>query len=259
MAAPQRVPKLSKARQLVQQLHETSKYIKPIPYEQRKQVFLPEHVITLVRTPWLPPRFASFWVPLTFNKLDLKDYLKRVYDVDVLNIRSYVQQQIPTRILRNGKAYGPWRRPQSLKRMTVELKDPFVWPAEPEDFTPWEKETFYGAKERQDKSQEAQKPDAILAEPKEKRESLEAQIKALKETVANEGVVAEGEGEGEGEGKTAAAVPIVPEWTPTWKALGLNFDRPVLGRKITSSPQPPQPPPLSTSTSQQSEEASKGR
>lgn len=90
--------------------------------------------MALVRTPFMPPRFATFQVPLEFNKLDLKDYLKNAYNVDTLKIRSYVEQQQPTRNLRFGKmGYGPLRRPKSKKRMMVELAEPFVWPPRPDD------------------------------------------------------------------------------------------------------------------------------
>ncbi|KAK2806401.1 hypothetical protein FQN50_005818, partial [Emmonsiellopsis sp. PD_5] len=79
----------------------------------------PDFTLTLIRTPYLPPRYASFWVPLTFNKLDIKDYLKRAYNVDVLKVRSYVEQQKPTRELSRGReGYGKWRRPQARKKMT---------------------------------------------------------------------------------------------------------------------------------------------
>lgn len=64
----------------------------------------------------------------------MRDYLKRLYDVDVLRVRSYVEQQKVTRMKRFGKqGYGPLRRPMSKKRMTVEMTQPFVWPSLPED------------------------------------------------------------------------------------------------------------------------------
>ena len=94
----------------------------------------PEFTIALIRTPFLSPRFAAFYVPLNFNKLDLRDYLDRLYGVKALKIRSVVEQQRPTRERPLGKnGYGRWRRPQSKKRMTVELAEPFVWPEEPKD------------------------------------------------------------------------------------------------------------------------------
>lgn len=65
----------------------------------------------------------------------MRDYLKRAYGVRVVSVRSYVQQQPITRISRDGRSFGAWRRPKSEKRMTVELKEPFVWPKEPKDLT----------------------------------------------------------------------------------------------------------------------------
>lgn len=95
-----------------------------------------------MRTPHLPPKYASFWVPLWFNKLDFKNYLKNVYDVDVLHVRSYVQQskvQREDRQIGNSivKTQGRLHRPPARKKMTVELVDPFVYPAEEEDLTPY--------------------------------------------------------------------------------------------------------------------------
>ena len=92
----------------------------------------------MIRTPFLPPRFASFYVPLHFNKLDMKDYMRRVYNVDVIRVRSYIEQQKVTRERRDGRpGYGPLRRPQSKKRMTIEMTEPFVWPDPPKDMSPY--------------------------------------------------------------------------------------------------------------------------
>jgi large subunit ribosomal protein L23 len=95
-----------------------------------------------MRTPHLPPKYASFWVPLWFNKLDFKNYLKNVYNVDVLHIRSYVQQQKVQREERlvgkfNTQQQGKLYRPQARKKMTVELVDPFVYPEEVKDLSPY--------------------------------------------------------------------------------------------------------------------------
>ena len=96
--------------------------------------YSPDFTVTLIRTPFLPPNYASFWVPLNFNKLDIKDYLKRAYNVDVLKVRSYVEQQNVTREMPRGRqGYGALRRPMSKKRMTVEMTEPFVWPEPPTD------------------------------------------------------------------------------------------------------------------------------
>ncbi|KAL9625199.1 MAG: hypothetical protein Q9160_000601 [Pyrenula sp. 1 TL-2023] len=98
---------------------------------------------TLLRTPHLPPKYASFYVPLWFNKFDMKDFLSRVYNVSVLHVRSYVEQQPVTRDRNLGAGpqvgRGRLRRPTSKKKMTVELEKPFVWPQEITDFEQWEK------------------------------------------------------------------------------------------------------------------------
>lgn len=67
----------------------------------------------------------------------MRDYLKRGYGVDVLAVRSYIEQKPITRITRDGRNLGAWRRPKSEKRMTVELKEAFIWPAEPKDLSPY--------------------------------------------------------------------------------------------------------------------------
>ena len=94
--------------------------------------FRPDFVITLLRTPNLPPTSAKFIVPLTFNKLDLRDYLFHVYGVTVLRVRSYVEQQ---KVKSKGKSARRWYRPRAVKKMTVEMDKPFVWPKEPTDFS----------------------------------------------------------------------------------------------------------------------------
>ncbi|KAJ5226989.1 54S ribosomal protein [Penicillium citrinum] len=170
-----------------------------LPVAQRKQVFLPEFTIALVRTPFLSPRYAQFRVPLHFNKLDLRDYLERVYGVGVVSIRSYIEQQPITRITRDNRNFGAWRRPQSIKRMTVELREPFVWPEEPTDFSRWEKESWDATEKHQQRvrKENAQKPDASEKPDEDLRKAYKEQAEQLK---------AEKEA-----------------WRPTWKALGLEF------------------------------------
>ncbi|KAJ5636204.1 54S ribosomal protein [Penicillium longicatenatum] len=170
-----------------------------LPPVQRKQIFLPEFTIALVRTPHLSPRYAQFRVPLNFNKLDMRDYLQRLYNVGVVRIRSYIEQQPITRVTRDGRTLGQWRRPKSEKRMTVELRDEFVWPQEPQDLKNWEKEAWDSTNKAQQEAQKggaqkgdaSQKPDTVL------REAFEKQAKELK-----------------GDRQS---------WQPTWKTLGLDF------------------------------------
>ncbi|KAK3990070.1 hypothetical protein QBC44DRAFT_239956 [Cladorrhinum sp. PSN332] len=92
----------------------------------KKEVFLPNHVIAFIRPlPKQPPNLASFAVPLKFNKLDLRDYLYHAYNVEVLSVRSFINQSAPQR---KYGVHGKWYRPQSKKMMIAELVKPFVWP-----------------------------------------------------------------------------------------------------------------------------------
>ena len=97
----------------------------------------PNFTLTLLRTPALPPTFATFIVPLNLNKLDLRDYLWNVYDIRVNSVRSYIQLQKMRQDKPGAKRPSPrrWHRPRSIKRMTVEMEQPFLWPEEPKDFS----------------------------------------------------------------------------------------------------------------------------
>ncbi|KAI8629532.1 hypothetical protein F5Y19DRAFT_475518 [Xylariaceae sp. FL1651] len=116
-----------------------------------KQVFLPAHMITFLAPKTnQPPTFATFKVPLTFNKLDLRDYLLHAYRTPVVAVRSQLRQQ---RIKRS-KIHGRIYRPPPIKTMTVQLAQPFVWPRAPADLKPWRSPVVVRAK-AQEKKQHA--------------------------------------------------------------------------------------------------------
>ncbi|KAI1754970.1 hypothetical protein F4782DRAFT_527700 [Xylaria castorea] len=99
-----------------------------------KKVFLPPHSITfLAPRPNQPPTFATFKVPLTFNKFDLRDYLFHVYNTPVLAVRSQVRQRRDIKKNTSGRKV----RSPPVKTMTVQLTQPFVWPSMPTDTMPW--------------------------------------------------------------------------------------------------------------------------
>ncbi|KAJ5127826.1 54S ribosomal protein [Penicillium atrosanguineum] len=170
------------------------------PYQSaNKSTCPPEFVISLVRTPNLSNRYAQFRVPLNFNKLDMRDYLERAYGVGVVSVRSYVQLQPITRITKDGRQLGAWRRPKSEKRMTVELRDPFVWPEEPTDLSKWEKESW-NSQERvqtEQRRENVQKPNAAEKPDEKLRKAFKKQAEELKKNKET--------------------------WRPTWKVLGLDF------------------------------------
>jgi large subunit ribosomal protein L23 len=119
----------------------------------------PDFTVTLLRTPHRPPTEATFEVPLSFNKLDMRDYLYHAYNVRVRNIRSAVYQ-FPIQLYKQKTINGreiPWQvygsgayRPPSIKKMFVELEKPFVWPQDPVDLSPWEKEVYDMANDERD-------------------------------------------------------------------------------------------------------------
>ncbi|CAD6446412.1 85fc0672-98e5-4fbe-9ee6-0dcaafcfb538 [Sclerotinia trifoliorum] len=149
------------------------------PKMGRKEIFLPNFTITLLRTPNLPPSFASFIVPLNLNKLDMRDYLWNAYGIEVRAVRSYIQAQK----LKEGKpgqkipTPRKWFRPRSIKRMMVEMERPFVWPEEPKDLSPWDKE---GLKKRQEQEQELQAEQYPDAKQKPSKERLSIAEQARK-------------------------------------------------------------------------------
>jgi large subunit ribosomal protein L23 len=87
----------------------------------------------MIRNNKLPPTFASFIVPLNLNKLDLRDYLWHAYGVPVIGVRSYIQIQKLRQDKPGAIRVSPrkWFRPRSIKKMTVEMELPFVWPEVP--------------------------------------------------------------------------------------------------------------------------------
>ncbi|KAI9787213.1 MAG: hypothetical protein M1839_003448 [Geoglossum umbratile] len=145
----------------------------------KKKVFLPNFTLTLLRTPFLPPTYASFIVPLNLNKLDIKDYLYNAYGIHVLSVRSFIQQQRVRQDKPNAKmpAYRRWFRPRAIKKMTVEMDKPFVWPEEPTDYSAWDKESFDAVAEAQEKQIEMRK--AMGTTPSAERESIAAQARQI--------------------------------------------------------------------------------
>lgn len=153
----------------------------------------PNFSLTLIRTPRQPPIYASFIVPLWFNKLDLRDYLYNAYNVRILNVRSYVKLQR----IRQGKPtgirgeqymkpqYKRWHRPRSRKHMTVELEQPFVWPEPPtekEDLAPFNKVERDLAEEEQKVYGRHMNPvESKTMVNEERRKSMREQAQALLE------------------------------------------------------------------------------
>lgn len=99
----------------------------------KKPIYLPFATIKLLRpNAKHTPYQAKFIVPKSFNKLDLRDYLYHIYGLRVLNVTSAL---MPAKFVRSMPApYGGRYRESQIKKMTVDLVDPFVWPVENENF-----------------------------------------------------------------------------------------------------------------------------
>ncbi|KAK0253878.1 mitochondrial 54S ribosomal protein YmL41 [Friedmanniomyces endolithicus] len=152
----------------------------------KKELYLPNFTIIFKHTPSQPATSATFLVPLWFNKFDLRDYLYHAYNLTIgSSIRSYVQQSRIRQGANQGSArpqYKRWHRPRATKRMMVELDRPFVWPAEPEDYKPWNKEEMKIANEDQAEYQKRAGGDKdTLDVPQERRVKMREQARALLE------------------------------------------------------------------------------
>lgn len=89
--------------------------------------------------------------------------------------------------------YGRLKRPMSKKRMTAELVEPFVWPEEIKDLSPWENESFWTSHKEQIAFQKTLQPESILRPNEKHRKSIAEQAKELLEGKA--------------------------QWKPTWQSI----------------------------------------
>jgi len=143
----------------------------------------PNFTLTFLRSRKQTPHFASFIVPLWFNKLDIRDYLFHVYNVRILSVRSYVKLSPVTSGDPSSPrpAYNRWRRPISQKRMTVELEQPFVWPEEPQDLGAWNQQQHMESERESREYGETIGPTRDTYVDKTRRERMREQAKALLE------------------------------------------------------------------------------
>ncbi|BAO40842.1 54S ribosomal protein L41 [Kluyveromyces marxianus DMKU3-1042] len=98
------------------------------------EVFFPKARVILLRPNAKHTPFqAKFIVPKSFNKLDLRDYLFHLYGLRALNVTT---QLLHARYTRATPVSPRYRTPQ-IKKMTIEMAEPFIWPEEPEDKSAW--------------------------------------------------------------------------------------------------------------------------
>lgn len=141
----------------------------------------PNHIVTFLRPkPGQSPTTATFQVPLTFNKLDFRDYLYNVYNVEVNSVRAFINQKRPQQRSLPGSSGGQWYRPRSQKLMVVDLKKPFVWPERPseDDMEPWDHKLFSAVEEGHD--QEISEAETRVRGTPKLRTQMEADMNRVK-------------------------------------------------------------------------------
>ena len=74
-----------------------------------------------------------------------------------------------------------WHRPRAQKFMTVELERAFVWPAEPEDWSAWNKEQMEASMEMSERLSEKNGSRRDLVVNGERRRAMREQARALLE------------------------------------------------------------------------------
>lgn len=93
---------------------------------ENKQYFPKARVILLRPNAKHTPYQAKFIVPKSFNKLDLRDYLYNIYGLRALNVTT---QLLPGSFRLSYSSNQRYRSGQ-VKKMTIDMEDPFIWPSE---------------------------------------------------------------------------------------------------------------------------------
>lgn len=92
------------------------------------QIYFPQGRICLLRpNAKHTPYQAKFLVPKSMNRIDLRDYLWNIYGLRALNV---TVQLMPAKWNRGAFDNARYRVPQ-LKKMTVDMAEPFIWPDVP--------------------------------------------------------------------------------------------------------------------------------
>lgn len=122
-----------RSKKIIERVREALENDEPNFIPGSKPIYLPFATIKLLRpNAKHTPYQAKFVVPKSFNKLDLRDYLYHIYGLRALNVTSAL---MPGKFIRSMPApYGSRYRDQQIKKMTIDLTEPFVWPAETEEF-----------------------------------------------------------------------------------------------------------------------------
>lgn len=129
---PRSAPRLNEANSNLQRALNAIERNEPHFRVGGKQIYLPIAKVVLLRpNAKHTPYQAKFVVPRYFNKLDLRDYLYHVYGLRALNVTTQLLWARWTRQTPRSPRY----RESQIKKMTIDMIDPFVWPVEPSEKT----------------------------------------------------------------------------------------------------------------------------
>lgn len=96
-----------------------------------RRIYFPTARVVLLRpNAKHTPYQAKFIVPKGFNKLDLRDYLYHIYGLRALSITTQLMHSKFERSL--PLPFRPRHRTPQVKKMTVTMLEPFVWPNDEE-------------------------------------------------------------------------------------------------------------------------------
>lgn len=130
-------PRQSVQSRILEYTREAIKTEKPHFKVGGAELYFPKARVILLRpNAKRTPYQAKFIVPKSFNKLDLRDYLFHLYGLRALNVTT---QLLHARYTRATPVSPRYRGPQ-IKKMTIDMAEPFIWPAEPEDKSAWNTE-----------------------------------------------------------------------------------------------------------------------
>ncbi|KAG0265288.1 hypothetical protein DFQ27_000694 [Actinomortierella ambigua] len=102
--------------------------------EGLKKIYFPSQIIKLVRNgPNVPTtsNTLTFRVPPAMNKMDLKSYLRNIYNINVQTVRT---ANMPVKIAGVGNNTIP-KRPKFKKAIVTYDGDAFTWPEAPDSET----------------------------------------------------------------------------------------------------------------------------
>ncbi|KAI9140619.1 hypothetical protein BKA69DRAFT_1078901 [Paraphysoderma sedebokerense] len=95
----------------------------------RFQIHFPNVIFKLLHSPSLPNNQAAFKIPQHLNKLDVHNYLSKIYNLNILDVRTMNYAGRRKINKRNGQVF----QTAKWKKAIVTLDREFVWPEMPKD------------------------------------------------------------------------------------------------------------------------------